>query len=165
MSSTRIRYCGTCWVRACPVYSPWANACQGIGRRAFQLFSQHPSVAQSTPVTHCGAAGPRALAAAQYVYPYEEDDHRRLAEWYLDAGRPADAVRERRAVLALEPADRPRALYHLARALLAAGDRRLARGAVLSLPDVCPTGSEPCYARADLRGLRWLLHASRARAS
>ena len=89
---------------------------------------------------HRGAA--QALAAAQYIYPYEEDHHRRLAEWYLVADRPADAVRERRAVLALEPFNRPEALYHLARAQIAAGERSAARGTVLEALEQAPSYEE-----------------------
>ncbi len=92
-----------------------------------------------------------ALVAAQYVYPYEADDHRRLAEWYLDAGRPAAAVRERRAVLALEPADRAQALYHLARAQAAAGDRSAARSAVLEALEQAPSHDQALELLLELR--------------
>lgn len=84
-----------------------------------------------------GAA--EALEAVQYIYPYDPEDHRQLAQWYEDAGRLADAVRERRAVLALEPADRAQALYHLARAQRLAGDRKAARSAVLKALELAPS--------------------------
>src|SRR5262245_44756035 len=49
-SSGRMRYSGTCGVRAGPGYSPWANACQGIGPQTFQCGSPQPvPCRQSTP--------------------------------------------------------------------------------------------------------------------
>src|SRR5437763_11173357 len=45
-----MRYSGTCGKRAGPTYSPWPNACHGIGPQAFQRGSPQPlPIAQSTP--------------------------------------------------------------------------------------------------------------------
>ena len=100
------------------------------------------------------AGAAEALAAAQYVYPYEADDHRRLAEHFEAVGRTADAVRARRAVLALEPFDRARALYHLARAQLAAGDRKAARSAVLEALERAPSYGEALELLLEIRADR-----------
>jgi cellulose synthase operon protein C len=47
-------------------------------------------------------------------------------------------VRERRAILALDPVNRADAHYHLAVALLAAGDRAEARREVLRALEIAP---------------------------
>src|SRR5262245_41071712 len=57
-SPSRTRYSGTCGMRACPTYSPWANSCQGIMPRASQPTSPQPHPdALSTPQIGYGAAG------------------------------------------------------------------------------------------------------------
>ena len=96
-----------------------------------------------------GAA--EALASAQYVYPYEPDDHRRLAEWLEVSGSPAETIRERRAVLALEPFNRPEALYRLAAAQRAAGDRKAARSTVLEALEQAPNYEEALELLLELR--------------
>lgn len=83
-----------------------------------------------------GAAA--ALERAVWIDPREPGLHERLAGL---AGRLGDwprAVRERRAVLALAPADRAEAHYQLALALYEAGDLPSARREVLRALDVAP---------------------------
>jgi cellulose synthase operon protein C len=83
-----------------------------------------------------GAAA--ALERAVWIDPREPGLHERLAGL---AGRLGDwrrAVRERRAVLALGPADRAEAHYQLALALHEAGDLAGARREVLRALDVAP---------------------------
>ncbi len=99
-----------------------------------------------------GAAA--ALEAAQYIYPYEADDHRQLARWLESEGRHADAVRERRAVVALKPMDRAQALYHLGRAQLAAGDASAARSAVLEALEQAPSHDQALELLLELREAR-----------
>ncbi len=64
-----------------------------------------------------------ALAKLIYIYPEDEETHRRLGTLLLDAGDAEGAVREGKALLALKPADAAESHYELAKALKAA--RRL----------------------------------------
>lgn len=84
------------------------------------------------------AAAVDALERAVYVYPFEVELHERLAALAGGMGRWQTAVRERRAVLALDPVDRAETLYQLARAQHAAGDLRSARRSVLHALEVAP---------------------------
>jgi tetratricopeptide (TPR) repeat protein len=79
-----------------------------------------------------------ALDKAVQVWPYDIELHSRLATLHSLAGDPAGAVRERRAVVALDPVDRAEALYLLAIAYRDAGDRAHARRSVLRALDIAP---------------------------
>jgi tetratricopeptide (TPR) repeat protein len=83
-----------------------------------------------------------ALDQAMYVDPTDPAIHQRLADLAEGLRRPALAVREWRALVALEPADPAVAYYRLARAELAAGDPEAARRAVLRALEQAP-GYEP----------------------
>jgi Flp pilus assembly protein TadD len=74
-----------------------------------------------------------------WVWPYDIGTRTALAEAALRAGAPGKAVRERRAVLTLGPADVLGARYELARALLANGDAAGARREVLRVLEQAPT--------------------------
>ena len=84
------------------------------------------------------SASADALRAAIDVYPYDVDLHRRLAELDGDSGDRLGAVRERAAVVALDPPDRAEALYHLAVAQMDAGSRADARRTVLRALEIAP---------------------------
>jgi tetratricopeptide (TPR) repeat protein len=84
------------------------------------------------------AGGAAALDAAAFVDPTEIALHQRLADLAEHLGRRALAVRERRAIVALDPPDPAVAYYRLARAELAAGDREAARRSVLRALEVAP---------------------------
>jgi tetratricopeptide (TPR) repeat protein len=77
-----------------------------------------------------------------YVDPTDPGPHQRLADLAEALHRPALAVREWRALVALDPADPAVAYYRLARAELAAGNREAARRAVLRALEQAP-GYEP----------------------
>jgi len=94
----------------------------------------------------------RTLARAMQVDPYEIPLHRRLADLLADAGDTAGALRERRAVVALHPSDRAAALYELARAELAAGDREAARRTVLQALEIAPEYEAALELLLQLRG-------------
>ena len=83
-----------------------------------------------------------ALDRAVFIYPYDAELHHRLAELAAVLDRPALEVRERRAILALEPVDRAGALYRLAVAHRRAGDTAEAREAVLSALEIAPSFAE-----------------------
>jgi tetratricopeptide (TPR) repeat protein len=83
-----------------------------------------------------GAAA--ALDRAMYISPYEAPQHVRLATLYARTGNKAGAVRERQAVVALNPVDRAEALYQLALAYYEAGDSQAARREVLRALEDAP---------------------------
>ena len=83
-----------------------------------------------------GAAA--ALDAALYINPFELPVHQRLAELAKANGDVHLVVRERRAVVALAPVDRPEALYQLAVAYREAGDAAAARHTVLRALEDAP---------------------------
>ncbi|NIM50614.1 MAG: tetratricopeptide repeat protein [Gemmatimonadales bacterium] len=83
-----------------------------------------------------GAA--EALDRALYVYPMDIAVHRRLAELSAELGDWGRAIRERRAAVALDPVDRAKALYQLARAYFSAGDRESARRTVVQALEIAP---------------------------
>ena len=83
-----------------------------------------------------GAAA--ALAGALYINPFELPVHQRLAELAKATGDARMVVRERRAILALAPVDRPEALYQLAVAYREAGDSAAARRTVLRALEDAP---------------------------
>jgi tetratricopeptide (TPR) repeat protein len=83
-----------------------------------------------------GAAA--ALSAALYVNPFELPVHQRLAELAKASGDLRLAVRERRAIVALAPVDRPEALYQLAVAYREAGDSASARRTILRALEDAP---------------------------
>jgi tetratricopeptide (TPR) repeat protein len=84
------------------------------------------------------AAALAALERALYISPFDLPVHERLAERAGRAGRHPLAIRERQAVLALNPTDRVEALYQLAVAFAGAGDVPSARREVLRALDLAP---------------------------
>ena len=80
----------------------------------------------------------RALDRALYVYPFDTGIHRRLAELYSELKSWPAAIRERKAVLALDPVDRAEAEYRLALAYYELGNIREARSAVLRALERAP---------------------------
>jgi tetratricopeptide (TPR) repeat protein len=85
------------------------------------------------------AAAAAALERLNYIYPYDMSLHARLAGLYSGLGEHAKAIRERKAVLALDPVDRAEALYQLARAYLEVGDLALARRTVIRALEDAPS--------------------------
>lgn len=78
------------------------------------------------------------LERLNYIYPQDEDLHRRLGSLYLDLGDPKTAVREYHAVVAMKPLDVASARYDLARAMKAAGRTDEARDQVLLALEAAP---------------------------
>jgi tetratricopeptide (TPR) repeat protein len=83
-----------------------------------------------------GAAA--ALDRAMYVSPYEASQHVRLATFYSRLGNKPKVVRERLAVVALNPVDKAEALYQLALAYYEAGEPQAARREVLRALEDAP---------------------------
>jgi tetratricopeptide (TPR) repeat protein len=83
-----------------------------------------------------GAAA--ALDGAMYINPFELPMHKRLAQLFRAAGERGKVVRERKAIVALEPVDRADALYELAVAYREAGDVARARATVLKALEEAP---------------------------
>lgn len=79
-----------------------------------------------------------ALERVLYISPFDAAVHERLAHAAGKAGHHALAVRERQAVLALDPSDRVEAMYQLARAYADAGQVAAARREVLRTLDLAP---------------------------
>ena len=84
-----------------------------------------------------GAMAP--LERLIWISPYDAAVHVRLAELAGRAGRHTLAIRERRAVLALDPPDPLDARYQLARALAAGGDPTSARRELLAVLERAPS--------------------------
>jgi tetratricopeptide (TPR) repeat protein len=101
-------------------------------------YDAHVELAALLERTGDLAGAARALDGAMYISPGKAADHERLAELSAKLGRWDTAVRERRAVLAMAPVDRPEAFYQLALALVGAGDRSGARHAVLQALEEAP---------------------------
>ena len=84
------------------------------------------------------AGAVESLSLAMFIAPYDVGVHTRLADLAEASGAAEVAVRERRAILALDPVDRAAAEYRLARAHLLAGERTEARRAVLRALEQAP---------------------------
>ncbi len=97
------------------------------------------------------AAG-AVLQSAIWIDPFALEVHTRLAATHEDAGRWADAARERRALLALEPADLAQAHYRLAVVLHRGGNREAARRAVLDALEIAPNYDEALELLLEIRG-------------
>jgi tetratricopeptide (TPR) repeat protein len=97
-----------------------------------------------------GAA--KALERALLVYPFEAAAHARLAELAAALGDHDTAVRERAALVALDPVDMAQARYHLARALRAAGRGDEARRQVLRALEIAPGYAAAQDLLLELRG-------------
>lgn len=98
---------------------------------------------------------PGAMAALErllWIAPYDNAVHDRLATMATARGDHARALRERRAVLANQPADLLTARYELARALVAAGDVAAARRELLQVLEQAPSFEKAQALLLELRG-------------
>ncbi len=78
------------------------------------------------------------LKKLNYIYPEDEDVHRRLGGLLLDSGDANGAVREFRALLALNPSDTAESHYQLAKALNAAHRTEEAKDEVILALEAAP---------------------------
>ncbi len=107
----------------------------GINERHYKAHIELADILESLG-DHQGSA--EALDRALYIDPFDIAVHARLAELYARIGEPAKVIRERVAVVALDPVDRADALYQLAREYLQAGDLANARKQVLRALEGAP---------------------------
>lgn len=78
------------------------------------------------------------LGRLNYVYPVDEDLHRRLGDlWFAQNNFPG-AIREYNAVIAMNPLDKASAQFNAARAYFAAGEKDKAEDHVLASLEVAP---------------------------
>ncbi len=78
------------------------------------------------------------LDRSMYINPYDIPRHEQLAALARGKGQLTLAVRERRAVVALDPADRADAFYQLARVEFEAGEAAAAKRSVLAALEEAP---------------------------
>jgi tetratricopeptide (TPR) repeat protein len=116
-----------------------ARAFQQLGRLNETLYPVHLEEAELWSELGDQDAAARALEKAVEIVPFDVDAHSVLAAHYEQLGEAEGAVRERRAILALDPVDRAQAHYSLAAALAEAGDRDEARRQVLRALEIAPT--------------------------
>jgi cellulose synthase operon protein C len=78
------------------------------------------------------------LERLNYVYPTDEDLHRRLGDlWFAQNNFPG-AIREYNAVIAMGPVDKASAQFNVARAYFAAGEKDKAEDHVLASLEIAP---------------------------
>ena len=82
------------------------------------------------------------LDQAVLIWPYEIDLHERLADLHAELGDAPAEVRERAAIVALNPTDRAEALYRLADAQYRATDLVAARRSVMGALALAPNYDE-----------------------
>lgn len=78
------------------------------------------------------------LKKLNYIYPEDEEIHRRLGGLLLNGGDASGAIREYQAVLQLQPADPAESHYDLAKALRAAHRMEEAKDQVLTALEAAP---------------------------
>ncbi len=79
-----------------------------------------------------------ALSRLNWIYPEDEEMHRRLGSLYLDEGKAGAATVEFRAAIAMKPNDTATARYNLARAYRAAGKTSEAKDELLLALESAP---------------------------
>jgi tetratricopeptide (TPR) repeat protein len=78
------------------------------------------------------------LSKLNYIYPEDEETHRRLGGLLLNRGNASGAIREYQAVLQLQPGDPAESHYDLAKALSAAHRMGEAKDQVLLALEAAP---------------------------
>lgn len=101
-------------------------------------YSAHMTLARLLKAEDNTQKAAEILNRTLYIYPLEQDLYERLASVHDDLGKYEQAVKARRAVLALDPVDRVEALYLLALAHHRAGERDEARIVVLQALEMAP---------------------------
>ncbi|WP_428275503.1 tetratricopeptide repeat protein [Candidatus Palauibacter sp.] len=115
-------------------------------------FEAHLALADLEQALGNDAAAREVLERAIWIDPFHLDVHERLASGYEAAERWPEAAMERRALLALAPADLAEAHYRLALALHRGGDARGARSAVLDALEIAPNFEAALELLLEIRG-------------
>jgi tetratricopeptide (TPR) repeat protein len=102
------------------------------------------NIAAATAMLELGdrAGAFAALDRAVWINPFDREAHLKLAELSALMSERRTAIRERKALLALDPTDRVEALYQLALAYADAGDMVAARREVLRALEQAPNYSK-----------------------
>lgn len=111
------------------------KALTAINARDYEAYIELAGILEALGDT-AGAAS--ALERALYINPFDSGLHMRLAVHFAELSAWDGAIRERKAVLALDPVDRADALYQLALAYFEAGDLANARRTVLRALEDAP---------------------------
>jgi tetratricopeptide (TPR) repeat protein len=111
--------------------------------RLYELLGgENPKTLEKLASLEIDLGHPEEAAATldqlNFIYPEDEDLHRKLGGLWLAQGNHAGAVREYRAVLAMKPLDVASAEFDLARAYYAAGDKAKAEDSVLASLEAAP---------------------------
>lgn len=148
---SRIRDFYPDYVEAHSVYEMLADAyiAKGDKTAARQQLEKYSSVGGRNPATIKKLAtleeenGDKAKAAAalerlNYIYPMDEEAHRKLGDLLLEQNKAVGAVREFQAVVASKPLDQASAHFELAKALRLANRTEDARDQVLLSLEAAP---------------------------
>lgn len=126
-----------------------AHLAKGDKKAAIQVLTDYEKIGGRSPDALKELASleqemgdPKAAAAAleriNYIYPMDEDLHRKLCDlWFEQNNAPAD-IRECNAVLAMHPLDQASAQFDVARAYFAAGQQDQARDHLLASLEAAP---------------------------
>ena len=106
-----------------------------IGGRSPDALKELASLEQEAGDAKAAAA---TLERINYIYPVDEDLHRKLCDLWFDQNNPAADVRECNAVLAMHPLDQASAQFEVARAYFAAGQHEEARNHLLASLEAAP---------------------------
>ena len=106
-----------------------------IGGRNPETLKQLASLEQEAGDNKSAAA---TLESINYIFPMDEDLHRKLCDLLFDLNNPTADVRECSAVIAMHPLDQASAQFEVARAYLAAGQQDPARDHVLASLEAAP---------------------------
>jgi tetratricopeptide (TPR) repeat protein len=106
-----------------------------IGGRNPNALKQLASLEQEAGDAKEAAA---TLERINYIYPVDEDLHRKLCDVLFDLHNATDDVRECSAVLAMHPLDQASAQFDVARAYFAAGQQDQARDHLLASLEAAP---------------------------
>ena len=106
-----------------------------IGGRSPEVLKELAALEQETGDPKDVAA---TLERINYIYPMDEELHRKLCDLWFDQNNPAADVRECNAVLAMHPLDQASAQFDVARAYFAAGQQDQARDHLLASLEAAP---------------------------